>query len=68
MSKSEGKGKATMIQFTAGPIKNNFIAAAADGDGEKNEGETKAAAEPNPQAKYNALYKGDTVFYLKKST
>ena len=27
MSKSEGKGKATMIQFTAGPIENNFIAA-----------------------------------------
>tara|TARA_B110000858_G_scaffold29783_1_gene32222 strand:+ start:460 stop:2112 length:1653 start_codon:yes stop_codon:yes gene_type:complete len=38
MAETKNQGKATMIQFAARPIKNNFIAAAADG-------ETKAAEE-----------------------
>ena len=56
MAETKNERKATMRQFAARPKKNNFIAAAADGDGKTNEGETKAAAEPKPQAKYNALW------------
>ena len=60
MSKSENKGKATMIQFTAGPIENNFIAA------EPTAAETEAAEDiPTMETTKDGIAKLEIGEYFK---